>query len=68
MPSMSILKDALYNETSMNSFLSFLKRIKLLNNKFAQGLILFDGSFEKLWHALIYEADLFFSSRKNGKF
>ena len=59
MPFMTILKDALPNDTRLKQFFSFLMRIELLNNKFAQTLFLLDGRFEKLCHALIYEAHLF---------
>ena len=64
---MTIPKDALHNETTIKQFLPFLKRIELWNYKFVPEILLLDGKFEKLWHAII-KANQFFSSPKNGKF
>ena len=65
---MTIPKDALHSETILKQFLSFLKRIELGNNNFVPSILLLDGRFENLWHALIYETNQFFSLPKNGKF
>ena len=65
---MKIPKDALHSETILKQFFSFLKRIELQNNNLVPSILLLDGRFENLWHALIYEANQFFSLPKKGKF
>ena len=56
MPSMTIPKDALHNETKLKQFLSFLKRIELWNNNFIPEILLLDGKFEILWHSIFLVA------------
>ena len=50
---MTIPKDVLHSETILKQFLSFLKRIELRNNNFVPSILLLDGRFENLWHALV---------------
>ena len=65
---MTIPKGALHNETTLKQFPSFLKRIELWKNNFVPGILLLGGKSQNLWHALIYEANQFFSLPKKGKF
>ena len=45
-----------------------LKKIELWNRNFAQGLLLVDGTFWKLCHALVLKAHWFFASPEIVKF